>query len=169
MKTNVTILAFVLGIVCLQSTSAQSFKQVKVGGNAKIVQVASGGSSVWALASNGHPYIYNGKSFVSANKISLVQVAVGGGNAVQPDAVWGVAASGNIYQASKSKASWIFTQVPGSLGSIRIGPGYHDSCHPYEVWGINLSLQIFRYNYCSSNLGAATGTRTPLRRSNRRR
>jgi hypothetical protein len=151
MKTNVTILAFVLGIVCLQSASAQSFKQVKVGGNAKIVQVDSGGSSVWALASNGHPYIYNGKSFVSANTVSLDQLAVGGGNAVQPDAVWGATGSGNIYQASKNKASWIFTQVPGSLDLIRVGPGYHDSCHPYEVWGINFSLQILRYNYCSSN------------------
>jgi hypothetical protein len=150
MKINVAILFLVLGIACMQSASAESFKQVNVSGNVPIVQVSSGGSSVWALAENGHPYIYNGKSFVQANKIALESIAVGGGNVAQPDAVWGLSSSGNIYQASKSGSTWTFSQVPGSLISIRVGPGFHDTCHAYEVWGIDESLLIYRYDYCSN-------------------
>src|SRR3974390_79294 len=128
MKTNVTILTLVLGIACMQSAPAQSFKKVKVSGGAPIFQVASGGASVWALASNGHPYIFNGHSFVLANSIALSQIAVGGGNAAQADAVWALNSSGNIYRASKSAGIWTFSQVPGVLDLIQVGLGYQDSC-----------------------------------------
>src|SRR6202011_1412793 len=92
----VVMLALVLGITCVQSAPAQTFKKVKVNGNAPLVQVASGGASVWALASNGHPYIFNGKSFGLASSISLSQIKVGGGNAAQADAVWALNSSGSI-------------------------------------------------------------------------
>jgi hypothetical protein len=114
-KSLAIILALVLGMACTQFAPAQTFKKVKVGGSAPIVQVASGGASVWALASNGNPYRFNGKSFAFANTISLSQLAVGGGNAAQADAVWGLNSSGNIFRASKSGTSWIFSQVPGVL------------------------------------------------------
>src|SRR6266849_3945797 len=84
-KFLVQVLALSLGIACTQSSPAQSFKKVKVAGSAPIVQVASGGVSVWALASNGNPYVLKGKSFALANTISLSQIAVGGGNAAQAD------------------------------------------------------------------------------------
>ena len=47
-KFLVQVLALSLGIACTQSSPAQSFKKVKVAGSAPIVQVASGGVSVWA-------------------------------------------------------------------------------------------------------------------------
>lgn len=150
MKTRLTILALVLVIVCMQSATAQTFKKVNVQNNTPLVQVASGGVSVWALASNGNPYIFNGGSFVLANNVSLSQIAVGGGNAKQKDAVWALNSSGNIYRASKSGSTWTFTQVAGSLDLIAVGPGYQDKCHPYEVWGLNTSSLIYRYNYCTS-------------------
>ena len=151
------ILALVLGIACTQSAPAQTFKKAKVARNAPLVQVASGGASAWALASNGNPYIFKGKSFVLANSISLSQIAVGGGNAAQADAVWGLNSSGSIYRASKSGSSWTFSQVPGSLDVIEVGPGYQDSCHPYEVWGLNTSSQIYRYNFCGNNFDQEPG------------
>lgn len=157
MKTNVIILALALGIACLQSTSAQTFKKVRVVNNTPLAQVAAGGKSVWALATNGNPYIYNGASFVLANSITLSQIAVGGGNAAQADAVWALNSSGNIYRASKSGASWVFTQVPGVLDLIQVGPGYQDKCHPYEVWGLNTGSQIFRYNFCGNSWDEAPG------------
>jgi len=156
-KTLVTMLALAFGITCTQSSHAQSFKKVKVAGNAPIVQVASGGVSVWALASNGHPYIFKGKSFALANSISLSQIVVGGGNAAQPDEVWALNSSGSIYRASKSGSTWSFTQVAGFLDGIVVGPGYQDGCHPYEVWGLNPSAQIYRYNYCSSGFDQVPG------------
>ena len=150
-KSLVIILALVLGMACTQFAPAQTFKKVKVTGSAPIVQVASGGASAWALASNGNPYRFNGKSFALANPISLSQIAVGGGNAAQADAVWGLNSSGSIFRASKSGTSWIFSQVPGALDLIEVGPGYQDSCHPYEVWGLNTGSQIYRYNFCGNS------------------
>jgi hypothetical protein len=159
MKENslVVMLALALAITCVQSAPAQTFKTVKVAGKAPIVQVVPGGASVWALNSNGKPYIFNGKSFVLATNISLSQIAVGGGNAAQADAVWGLNSSGSIYRASGSGKSWTFSPVSGSLDVIEVGPGYQDSCHPYEVWGLNTSSQIFRYNFCGNNFDQVSG------------
>jgi len=156
-KSLAIILALVLGMACTQFAPAQTFKKVKVNKNAPIVQVASGGASAWALASNGNPYTFNGKNFVLANSISLSQIAVGGGNATQADAVWALNSSGNIYRATKSGSTWTFSQVPGSLDLIQVGPGYRDNCHPYEVWGLNTGSQIYRYNYCTSQFDQQSG------------
>jgi hypothetical protein len=157
MKANLTILALALGTACTLPAPAQTFKKVNVAGSVPLAQVASGGKSVWALASNGNPYIFNGASFVLANGISLSQIAVGGGSAAQADAVWALNSSGNIYRANKSGTSWTFSQVPGVLDLIEVGLGYHDNCHPYEVWGLNSSSQIYRYNYCTSRFDQEPG------------
>jgi Tectonin domain len=156
-KFLVQVLALAVGIASIQSAPAQTFKKVKVAGSVPIVQVASGGASVWALASNGNPYIFKGKSFALANTISLSQIAVGGGNSAQADEVWGLNSSGSIYRAHKSGTSWVFSPVAGSLDGIVVGPGYQDACHPYEVWGLNPSAQIYRYNYCSSGFDQEPG------------
>src|ERR1700704_6419618 len=119
-KSLAIILALVVGIACTQFAPAQTFKKVKVNRNTPIVQVASGGASAWALASNGNPYTFNGKNFVLANSISLSQIAVGGGNATQADAVWALNSSGNIYRATKNASIWSFSQVPGVLDTIAV-------------------------------------------------
>ena len=154
----VKMLALALSIACTQSAPAQTFKHVNVKGGAALVQIASGGVSVWARASNGNPYILKGKQFVLANSISLTQIAVGGGNAFQADAVWGLDSSGLIYRAAKSGTIWTFSQVPGLLDFIVVGIGYQDSCHPYEVWGLNPSANIYRYNFCGQNFEQIAGT-----------
>ena len=151
------VIVFVMAIVLSPSAQAQSFKKVKVAGNVPIVQVASGGVNVWALASNGHPYIFKGKSFALASSISLSQIAVGGGSAAQPDEVWALNSSGSIFRAHKSGTSWVFAQISGSLTGIAVGPGYQDACHPYEVWGLNSGSAIYRYNYCSSGFDQVPG------------
>jgi len=156
-KSVVLMCALVLGIASVQSASAQTFKLVKVKGGGLLAQVSSGGASVWALATNGHPYRFNGKQFVQANNIALSQISVGGGNATQADEVWALNSSGSIYRASKSGTTWSFTQVPGSLTVIAVGPGYQDNCHPYEVWGLNSGAAIFRYNYCGNTFDQVPG------------
>jgi hypothetical protein len=161
-RVSVVVLAFVLAIALSPSARAQSFTKVSVQGNAKMKQVASGGMSVWALATNGHPYIYKNGKFVLTNTISLAQIAVGGGNLRQPDTVWGLDSANNIYRASKSGTSWVFTQMPGSLDFIAVGIGYQDPCHPYEVWGLNLDANIYRYNFCIQNWDYVPGTLATL-------
>jgi len=154
----VKMLALILGMACAPSALAQSFKPVTVSGGAELVQIASGGASVWALSSNHHPYIYTKPQFVLANNISLTQIAVGGGNAVQADGVWGLDSSGRIYHAHLSGTSWVFSRVPGALDFIAVGIGYQDNCHPYEVWGLNPAAQIFRYNFCARTWDQVPGT-----------
>ena len=76
----------------------------------------------------------------------------------QADGVWALDSSGNIFHAGKSGAAWTFSQVPGSLDLIQVGPGYQEGCHPYEVWGLNTSSQIYRYNFCTSNFDQEPGS-----------
>jgi hypothetical protein len=160
-KSFVKVLALVVGMACTQSVPAQTFKRVNVKGGAALAQVSSGGASVWARASNGNPYILQGKQFVLANSIFLCQIAVGGGNAFQADAVWGLDCSGNIYRAAKSRATWVFSPAPGVLDFIAVGAGYNDSCHPYEVWGLH-SASIYRYNFCIQNWDFVPGSLATL-------
>jgi hypothetical protein len=160
-KYLVKMLALVLGIAGAQSAPAQTFKRVKVYGGAALAQIAAGGASVWARASNGNPYILKGKQFVLANSISLTQIAVGGGNALQADTVWGLDSSGNIYKATKSGTTWVFSQAPGVLEFIAVGPGYTDNCHPYEVWGL-YAASIYRYNFCIQNWDFVPGSLASL-------
>ena len=157
-KASVLVLAFVLTIALSPSSLAQSFKKVGVKGGAKMTQIASGGRSVWALATNGQPYIYQNNQFVLANTRSLTQIALGGGNLRQADAVWAVDSATNIYRASKSGTSWVFKQVPGNLDFIAVGIGYNDNCHPYEVWGLNPSAEIWRYDFCVKNWSQIPGS-----------
>ena len=161
-KSFFTMIALVLGMACTQSAPAQHFKRVNVKGGAPLVQIAAGGASVWARAANGNPYIFKGKQFVLANSLSLTQLAVGGGNTFQPDAVWGLDSSCLIYRAAKRGTSWVFSQVPGLLDFIAVGIGYQDSCHPYEVWGLDPGLDpaanIYRYNFCGQNFEQVAGT-----------
>ena len=156
-KSLVKMLALALGIACTQSTPAQTFKRVTVKGGAPLRQIAPGGASVWARASNGNPYIFKTNKFVLASSISLAQLAVGGGNVLQPDAVWGLDSAGNIYKATKNGTAWVFSPVPGALDLIAVGAGF-DNCHPYEVWGLNTAAQIFRYNFCGLNFEQVAGT-----------
>jgi hypothetical protein len=153
-----SILALVFGIGCAQSAFPQSFKKVSVKGGAKMTQVASGGAGVWALATNGNPYVYKTNKFLLASTISLTQIAVGGGNLRQPDTVWALDSAGNVYNASISGTTWVFNQAPGVLSQIAVGIGYEDSCHPYEVWGLNPSALIYRFNYCLGNWEFIPGT-----------
>ena len=151
------LFVLVLGMACTPSAPAQTFKHIKVKGGAALEDIAAGGASVWALSNTGNPYILKGNQFVLANLITFRQIAVGGGSLRQADDVWALDAAGKVYRASKSGTSYAFSQVPGVLDSIAVGSGYHDNCHPYEVWGLNAATQIFRYNYCSKAFDQAPG------------
>ena len=157
-KSLVKMLALVLGMACTQFAAAQHFKRVNVTGGRRLIQIVSGGASVWARATNGNPYILKAGTFVLANRISITQIAVGGGNAVKGDTVWGLDSAGRIYHAHLSGTSWVFSQVPGVLDLIAVGIGYQDNCHPYEVWGLNPSAQIYRYSFCSKSFEQVPGT-----------
>ena len=98
-RISIVVLVSVLTIALSASALAQSFKQIPVKGGAKMMQIASGGRSVWALATNGQPYIYQNNQFVLANTRSLSQIAVGGGNVRQADTVWAL--------DSASHAAWL--------------------------------------------------------------
>ncbi|MBZ5723260.1 MAG: AMP-binding protein, partial [Acidobacteriia bacterium] len=121
-------------------------------------QISSGGASVWGLGTNGHAYVFKTTKFLQVSTISLTQIAVGGGNQRQPDTVWALDSTGGIYNVVKSGTTYVFNQMPGILDFIAVGIGYQDSCHPYEVWGLNPSAQIYRFDFCLNNWDQIAGT-----------
>jgi hypothetical protein len=158
-KFSLVIFAAVLGVACVQFGFAQTFKNVPGAPNFR--QVSAGGQSVWALANSGGLSFYetgsgDGGWVFNESATHFIQIAPGGGNLFQsqPDAVWALDASHNIYTLTASG----FVQVSDALGQIAVGPGYQDSCHPYEVWGISLTSQVFRYDYCSGQFNQEPGT-----------
>jgi hypothetical protein len=159
-KTSLVTLAAVLGVACAQFGFAQTFHSVPVQNNAGFVGISAGGNSVWAAdaAGNAYSYSYGGSGFTlyhqTAGKFTQ-QIAAGGGSSftLQPDAVWALDLSDNIYQLTGAG----FVKVPGSLSQIAVGPGGRDSCHAYEVWGINSASQVFRFDYCSGQFNQQPG------------
>jgi hypothetical protein len=160
-KTSLVILAAVLGVACAQFGFAQTFHSVSVSlpSNADIVGISAGGNSVWAAdtAGNAYSYSYGASGFTRYGQtgVAKTQIAAGGGNSfsLQPDAVWTLDGSDNIYQLTASG----FVKVPGSLSQIAVGQGGRDSCHPYEVWGINATDEVFRFDYCSGQFNQEPG------------
>jgi hypothetical protein len=133
-ESALVILAAVLGVACAQLGFAQTFKNVPVQSNADISQVSAGGDSVWALDNFGNPYLYQGGSEFALDKSSapFIQIAAGGGSLFsQPDAIWALDASHNVYTITDSG----FFQEPGSLVQIAVGPGYQDNLPPVRGLG----------------------------------
>jgi hypothetical protein len=131
--------------------SAQHFEQME----GTLTQVAAGRNEVWGL-DGSEIYRFNGKKFAKI-KGSLAQMVVGGGTLMQLDEVWGINSDGEVYRYDFSTKSLVFiaggrecpTCFPVEYSQIAVGPGYEDSCHPYEIWGLN-NFGTVRYNYCTS-------------------
>jgi hypothetical protein len=64
---------------------------------------------------------------------------------------------GRYLPCQQKRRSWVFSPVTGVLDVIEVGPGYQDSCHPYEVWGLNSRSEIYRYNFCGNNFDQENG------------
>jgi hypothetical protein len=156
-RSLLVALAAVLSVASVQTLSAQTFYSVPVYGGASLAQVSAGGKSVWGIDTSEVPYIYQGGEFVPASNIALTQIAVGGGTTFQADEVWALDSLDRIYFASPGEMAWNFNYVPGALSQIAVGPGYNDRCHPYEVWGVNASSQIYRFNYCTRQFEQVPG------------
>lgn len=138
--------------------AGQTFKKVNVKAGVKLTQIAAGSTMIWGLSVNGQPYVSKGKAFVPASTMTFTEVAVGGGNLRQPDTVWALDSAGQIYNATVAANIWTFNLMPGVLSHLALGPGYQDKCHPYEVWGVNPSALIYRFNYCIGNWDNVSGT-----------
>jgi hypothetical protein len=89
----------------------------------------------------------------------LASIAVGGGTLTQPDEVWGINASHEIFHFNPNDlpAPGLFEQIPGSLTQISVGAGY-EPCHQAEVWGLNAAGDIYRFDYCANSFFQVTGT-----------
>ena len=134
-----------LVLVCWASlvvpASAQHFQQVK----GALAGVSAGRNEVFGFDVHANVWRYHATtdSFSKIANASLFQLAVGGGTLSQLDEVWGIEGNLNVYRFNYSTK--VFDQIPGAvLEQIAVGEGTQDSCHPYEVWGVNASDQIFR-------------------------
>lgn len=145
--------AFVVSICsALTSTAAaQSFGFDHIPGLMR--KLAVGNQTVMGINDFNQVFACNSasNSFQSLSA-ELVTIAVGGGTLVQPDEVWGLNASQQVFRLVNGS----FHQIPGALTQIAVGPGY-EPCHPAEVWGLNSSGEIFRFDFCSSQFHQASG------------
>jgi hypothetical protein len=169
-RTNIRFalcLTLIGSIAAVVPASAQHFEQMK---GASLTQIAAGRNEVWGL--NGSEVYRFNSSTEKFAKVSvpnkgqgLTQIAVGGGTLLQKDEVWGVdvngVGGGPVYHFNWSTNK--FDEYAGGrfgLSQIVVGPGYEDSCHPYEVWGIVVSTVFpqgtWRYNYCTSGFESIT-------------
>jgi hypothetical protein len=133
-----------------------------------LTQIAAGRAEVWGL-NGSQPYRFDSstKKFGKiSDKISgpLAQIAVGGGSLLQPDQVWGINASGYIYQYDFGSKAFVYVAggvqckfcVFVSFSQIAVGEGDVDftGCHPYEVWAVGGPFGAsypYRYNYCTGS------------------
>jgi len=152
----------VLVLICWASlvvpASAQHFQQVK----GTLASVSAGRNEVFGLDGQNAVWRFNAKTsaFAKIKKVSLFDIAVGGGTLAQLDEVWGLDASGGIHRFNYTTNT--FDPVDGTLTQIAVGAGNQDDCHPYEVWGVNSGDSIFRYNYCTNLFVAITGSLTQV-------
>src|SRR5215467_61755 len=140
-------LSIVLCATLVRPASGQRFENIS--GN--LTQISAGGTSVWGVNASNAMFRFNPSTF-GFNQVAtnVKQVAVGGGTLVQSDDVWLVQPDTKIFRAKVPNPTSApdFTQVPGALSQIAVGAGYI-ACHQYEVWGVNSSEMIYRYNYCT--------------------
>lgn len=153
MKTNINHTlwtgALVLSICsALTSTAAaQSFDQIpgfltKIAVGTQTVAGINDSTQVvtWDTASSKFEPIPGGSG-------PFITVAVGGGTLLQADEVWALNTDQQIFRLSNGS----FTQIPGQLTQIAIGPGF-ETCHPAEVWGLNnASGEVFRFDSAAAN------------------
>jgi hypothetical protein len=156
-------LALICSIAAVIPASAQHFQQMA----GSLTQIAAGRAEVWGL-DGSQPYRFNPNThkFVKISG-SLTQIAVGGGSLLEPDQVWGINASGLVYQYNFSTKAFVyvtggieckfclydsFTQLVVGEGDEDAAAGGSDGCHPYEVWALQSNLAFqglpYRYNYC---------------------
>ncbi|MFZ1918507.1 MAG: tectonin domain-containing protein [Terriglobales bacterium] len=168
-RTNARF-ALCLLLICSAAAvpaSAQHFQQM----TGSLTQIAAGRAEVWGL-NGSQPYRFDAstKKFVKiSDKISgpLAQIAVGGGSLLEPDQVWGINASGLVYQYNFTTKAFVYvtggiecklclfdswSQLVVGEGDEDAAAGGSDGCHPYEVWGLQSNLAYqglpYRYNWC---------------------
>jgi hypothetical protein len=139
--------------ICSALTStaaAQRFEQIP---GVTLTRIAVGNQSVLGIDQFNQVFDYKpaSNSFQLIPGQQLISIAAGGGTLVQPDEVWGLSATHQIFRLGSNGA---FQQVPGLLTQITVGPGY-EACHPAEVWGLNSSSDVFRFDFCSGQFHLA--------------
>ena len=142
----IVLLVLVCWALLVVPASAQQFQAVK----GTLAGVSAGRNEVFGFDVHAAVWRFNPKTsaFTKIKGASLFQLAVGGGTVSQLDEVWGVEGNLNVYRFNYTTK--VFDQISGaSLEQIAVGEGTQDSCHPYEVWGVNSAGHIFKIGRAS--------------------
>ena len=135
--------------------------------------LAAGSKTVWAYVPGpGYAiYEYNPGTQSFQYKFAFEPVksmSTGGGSAVQNDEDWLLDYSGYLWRFDVPTQTLQLIQGDNRMQSVVVGPGYSDSCHPYEVWVTLLDEKqgrfADRYNFCTktfSSPGSSASTTGP--------
>src|SRR5580698_7622977 len=130
---NRRILLLAASVTCWAALVVPASAQQFVSVPGTLTKVAAGQKEVWGVNASQQVFRYNAtKAEFLRVAGKLTQVAVGGGNLRQNDAIWGLNAGSEVFQYNFSSSTLV--QVVGELTQITVGDGDTDSCHPYEVW-----------------------------------
>lgn len=150
----------VLG-VCVASASltpAQSMVQIGPS-NADPIQLAVGSNVVYEPTFTNYPLFQYGPldhNFVPSSSPAFIRaMGVGGGNLFQADEKW-ILDNGTpptVWRFDPPTQKWQSIITDKRSLDIAVGPGYGDTCHPYEVWMPLLDPTqgwfAERFNYCT--------------------
>jgi hypothetical protein len=140
-------------LVCGINTSSDVFCTEGTGFNfvqlpGKLTQISAHGDAIWGINASQDVYQYDFTSQTFKQVPGkLVQISV---DAIpgQTPAVVGIDANQNIYFSNGTQ----FVQIPGQLTQIAVGGA------GTEVWGINASQQIYRFNFDNNTFVQVPGS-----------
>jgi hypothetical protein len=129
-------------LVCGINTSSDVFCTEGTGFNfvqlpGKLTQISAHGNAIWGINASHDVYQFDFSSQTFKQVPGkLMQIAVDAIPGVNPAAAVGISADQNIYLYDGTQ----FVQIPGQLTQIAVGGA------GMEVWGINASQQVYRFN-----------------------
>ena len=139
MKCAKYVVAALVGAACAVNVNAQEFQTVTPAGlgGSNFIPMAAGSNTFWAWsAPNKAIYQYDPisqsmKPQVIFGAVAPWNLAVGGGSAIQSDEMWAV--SGQTWRYDPPTQTLQMISHDPRIQGVIAGPGYNDSCHPYEV------------------------------------
>jgi hypothetical protein len=146
--------------LCAVSAVAQEFQTVTPAGlgGSGFVPIAAGSNTFWAFSAP-HNAIYQFDPVSQSMQPQIIfggvspwTFALGGGSAIQNDEKWVV--NGQIWRYDTPTGILQLISSDNRVEGVEVGPGYVDSCHPYEVWTTywdspTQNWLAKRYNFCT--------------------
>jgi len=145
---------------CVMTAGSQEFEPVAPTGLSPSV-IAAGATTFWEYVPAPSFSLYQYDSASQSMQARgyfgpFKSMSIGGGSAVQNDELWMLDFYGELLRYDVPTETAQLKLQDNRAQQVVVGPGYTDSCHPYEVWvTLHDTTQNGwfqdRYNFCTKN------------------